>query len=114
MHEEDLPGHDVNHEKDMALSKCTGSHQSWSVRKPKLTLHVISSADGVPIFDPSEAAKRLCQHWCGVFGTREADILGDHADAILSFVQPAPHDLNWTIGLDELRSCWPLNARSAR
>ena len=115
MHEEELLGLDVNQaEKDMAISKCAGSHQSWAVRKPKLTSHAISSADGVPTFDRDEAANTLCQHWCSVFGTRGADILGDHPDAILSFVQPAPHDLNWTIGLDELRSCWPPNAFSAR
>ena len=88
MHEEELPGVDVNQfEKDMAISKCAGSHQSSAVRKPKLTLHAISSADGIPKLDRDEAANRLCQHWCSVCGTRGADILGDHADAILLFVQ---------------------------
>ena len=72
----------------MALSKCTGSHQSWAVRKPK---NAIFGADDIPIFDPSEAGNRLCQHW-NIFRAREAEIPSDQAEMILSFVQPAPPD----------------------
>ena len=58
----------------MVLSKCAASQQSWALRKPKLTLHAISGADDIPIFDPNEAGNKLCQHLNSVFRAGEAEI----------------------------------------
>ena len=42
---------DVKHaERDMVLPKCASSQESWAVKKPKLTIHAISSDDDVPVF----------------------------------------------------------------
>ena len=55
-YEEELPGLDVKKaEKDIVLSKCISSQQSWAVKKPKLTIHAISSADA---FQSSSQMKR--------------------------------------------------------
>ena len=42
----------------MVLAKCASSQESWAVKKPKLTIHAISSADDAPIFEVDEAAHR--------------------------------------------------------
>ena len=65
-YEEELLGIDVNlAEKDMVLSKCASSQESWSVKKPKLTIHCISSNDDVPILEPNEAVPALGRHLQG-------------------------------------------------
>ena len=113
-HEEELLGLDVNRaEKDMVLSKCASCQQSWAVRKPKLTIHAFSSGDDAPILDANEAAHRLSQHWGNIFSARCGDIPNDHAELMLAFVQPAPNDLNWNIGLDEFEELLASKRESA-
>ena len=91
----------------MVLNKCA------SVKKPKLTIHAISTVDDVPVFDPNEAAYRLCPYWGYICRARCGCITSDQAETMLAFVQPTPLDLNWNIGLDEFgelqgRICsWP-------
>ena len=68
--------------------------QSWVVKKPKLTIHSTSSADDVPIFDPDEAARRLCQHWDGIFSARSTSIPNGRAEL-------APPELICNFRLDE-------------
>ena len=62
-HEEELLGLEVSQaEKDMALLQCLFSQRSWAAKEPEVNLNAIYDADDVPIFDPDEAAHRLCQH----------------------------------------------------
>ena len=55
------------------------------------------------IIDPNEAEQRLCQHWGNIFRPRCDGIPNDQTELALAVVQPATHDLNWTIGLDEFQ-----------
>ena len=101
-HEEELLGLDVSQaEKDIALFKCLSSQQSWAAKKPKLTANAIPDVNDFPIFDPDEAAQRPCQHWSSVVGARCSNMPNDPAQVILPFVQPAPRELIWSIGLEE-------------
>ena len=70
------------------------TQQSWAVKKPKLTIHSTSSADDGPIFDPDEAARRLCQHWDGIFSARSTSIPNGRAEL-------APPELICNFRLDE-------------
>ena len=98
--EKELLGPEVSQaEKDAVLSKCLSSQRNWAARKPKHTLSAIS-VDVGPIFDPDEAARRLCLNWGGVYSARDTDFPIDHAQKILCFVQPAPRDLNWSVQVD--------------
>ena len=67
------------------LSKCASSHESWAAKKPKLTIHAISNADYVPIFEPDEAARGMCQHCDDVFRAHTSDIPSDRAETMLAF-----------------------------
>ena len=84
----------------MVLSTCVSSQQSWAVKKPKLTTHAISNADDVSSFHQDEAARRLCQHWGGMFSARGTSIPNGWAQTMLALVQLAPPDLIWNIGSD--------------
>ena len=96
--EEEILRLDVNQaDKDMALSNCASSQQSWAARKPKLTIHAGSDSDDAPIFDPDDAARRFCQHWSGIFRARDDSTPQEQADTMLSFVKLANNDMNWTI-----------------
>ena len=64
-----LLGLEVNQvEKYMALR---------AAKKPKLTLKANSDVEEAPIFDPNEAAHRLCLHWSGIFEARNTNIPND-------------------------------------
>ena len=112
--EEELLALGVNQaEKDMVLSKCVSSQQHWAAKKAKLTISVISNADNVPIFDPHEVARRLCSRRGDIFRARTSDIPNDRAETMLALVQPAPPELSWNIGLDELEELLASKRESA-
>ena len=112
--EEELLGLDVKRaEKDMTLAKCVSSQQSGAARKPKLTIHAISDVENVPIFEPDDAARKLCQHLGNIFSARNADIPNDCAEAMLALLQHAPPDLRWNIGLDEFNEILASKRESA-
>ena len=56
----------------------------------------------LPIFDPHDAARRLCQHWSGIFRARDDGIPEEQDYTMLSFVVPAPRDMNWTSAFEEV------------
>ena len=113
-YEEELLGVDVNQaEKDMTLAKCVSSQQSWAAKKPKLAIPAISNVDDVPIFEPDGAARRLCQHWGGIFCARNGDVPNDCAEAMLALVQHALPDLRWNMGLDEFEEILASKRESA-
>ena len=70
-------------------------------RSRNLSSMLFRTSTMLPVFEPDEAARRLCQHWGGMFSARIADIPNDWAETMLASVQPAPVDLSWTLGLDE-------------
>ena len=112
--EEELLGLGVNQaEQDMVLSKCVSSQQHWAAKKAKLTISVISNADNVPIFDPHEVARRLCLRRGDIFRARTSDMPNDRAETMLEFVQTAPPELSWNIGLDELEELLASKRESA-
>ena len=63
--------------------------------------------------EPDEAARTLCQHWSGIFSARSADMPSDCAETVLTFIQPAPPELRWSIGSDEFEELLDSNRESA-
>ena len=62
---------------------------------------------------PIKAARRLCLHWGCVFGVGDTGIPNDQAQMILSCVQPAHPDLNWSFQLDEFEELLASKRESA-
>ena len=113
-YEEELLGFEANQaEKDMTLARCIASQQCWAAKKPKLTIHAISDVDGVPTFDPDEAAHQLCLHWGGIFCARDTVVPNDGADAMVALVQPSPPDVRWSIEMGEFEELLASKRESA-
>ena len=73
--------------------------ESTKLSRQEAEIHFpcFSDCDDTPIFDPDDAARRLCQPWKGIFRARDDGILQEQADAMLSFIVPAPRNMVWTV-----------------
>ena len=88
----------------MVLSKCTSSQQCWAVKKPKLTIHAISSSDDAPSSNRMKPRTCCASIGAAFSGHAVPTSRNDQAEMMLAFVQPVPSYLRMS-----LRSFLPPN-----